>query len=730
MYVKLALRNARRSIKNYLIYIVTLTICVALFYAFLSISSRFYKPDIGREFNIGTLGNWMKVTIILITLMLIFLVQYVNRFMFHQRQKEFAVQSIMGMEQSLTAWLFFLETFAIGFFALLMGIALGTVCSQFITAMLLQMFQRPFQFSFMLFPDTVLLTLVFFCTCFVITGLFQVRAIRKVKIIDMLRAERENEDNTNIDKWPGKIIVVNLFVQLAMGIYGVRTMTWYFTAQFGAVIQFWCFCCMAAPWMMLLAGVLCRFLDKRKSVARYLCVTGIMDVLEIFFIALLPIFKVQYSLPMDTGAYNVYILFLIWCIAFAVSAFFFLFGRWLALLKRNSAGLRYHEENLFFFGQILSKLKANTNTMTMICLTLTVSIALFLLTPVLVGWAQGYLDKRTPYDIQMYSEHAKVGEIASAPQEDYHRMDTLFEKYGVQIADDCTFQTYFLKKADSRRENVLAVSLSDYNHLMKMLGYETLSLADHEFSTQWLSTTDDTTIRQFMNGNAIIETDAGELHLSANQPQKSELGETLYGYQNVICIVPDAICEGLCGADTFRYIQTAKPLSYAVSAELEALFYELYPKEDGGASYDMETSTQQINHTSSAIYVMQTALIYSAIVLFVICFTILALQQLYDAGKYQYRFQVLRNMGVEESHIHRLVLKQLLLWFGVPVCLAIALAGMFFLYLFFSFSTQITVYIGAGKLLRQVAITLSILMVLLFSYFMSTFLLFERAVSK
>lgn len=737
MYIKLALRNARRSIKDYLIYIVTLTICVALFYAFLSISSSFYKPDIGQEFNIDTLGNWMKVTIILITLLLIFLVQYVNRFMFHRRQKEFAVQSVIGMEKNLTAWLFFIETFVIGLFALIIGIALGTICSQFITAMLLRMFQRPFQFSFMLFPDTVLLTVAFFCLCFAITGLFQVKAIRKVKIIDMLRAERENEDNVTTNK-SGKIIIINLFVQLAMGAYGIRTLTYYFTSQFSATIQFWCFGCIAIPWIVLLASILCRFLDKRKSISKYFCVTGIIGVIEILFIGLLPIFKTKYALPMDTGAYNIYIAFLIWCVAFVVSAFFFLFSRWLTLLKTNSVKLRYREENLFFFGQVLSKLKANTNAMTMICLTLTVSIALFLLTPVLVGWAQGYLDKRTPYDIQMYSGYSKVNDIANVPQTDYHLMDTLFERYGIQISDDYTFKTYFLKKADFHTESteyetntpVVAISLSDYNHLMKMLGYEQISLADNEFSTQWISTTNDTVIQQFMNDNATIMTDGGALILSSDQSRKSELGETLYGYQNVICIVSDTVCEELHGANTFRYIKTIEPVSYSASAELEDLFYELYPEEDGGAYYDIETSTQQINNTSSAIYVLQTALIYSAIVLFVICFTILALQQLYDAGKYKYRFQVLRNMGVEENHIHRLVLKQLMLWFGVPVCLAIVLAGVFFIYLLLSFSTQIAVYIGVGELLRQVMVTLSILIVLLFSYFISTLALFERSVSK
>ena len=39
MYAKLIFKNAKRSGKDYLIYIVTMTLCVTLFYAFLSISS-------------------------------------------------------------------------------------------------------------------------------------------------------------------------------------------------------------------------------------------------------------------------------------------------------------------------------------------------------------------------------------------------------------------------------------------------------------------------------------------------------------------------------------------------------------------------------------------------------------------------------------------------------------------------------------------------------------------
>ena len=47
MYAKLVFKNAKRSVNDYLIYIVPMTLCVTLFYAFLSITSSYYHPNIG-----------------------------------------------------------------------------------------------------------------------------------------------------------------------------------------------------------------------------------------------------------------------------------------------------------------------------------------------------------------------------------------------------------------------------------------------------------------------------------------------------------------------------------------------------------------------------------------------------------------------------------------------------------------------------------------------------------
>ena len=172
MYIKLIWRNARRSFKDYLIYMVTLTLCVTMFYSFLSISSQYYQPDIGVEYNLDIVSDGMKLAVFTLTLLLLVLIQYVNRFMIRRRQKEFAVQTIMGMEQRVTAWLFFGETLIMGLCSLVLGILAGAVCSQFITAMLMNAFGKEYRFTWLLFPDTIGITVVFFLLCFVLGCFF------------------------------------------------------------------------------------------------------------------------------------------------------------------------------------------------------------------------------------------------------------------------------------------------------------------------------------------------------------------------------------------------------------------------------------------------------------------------------------------------------------------------------------------------------------------------------
>ena len=112
----------------------------------------------------------------------------------------------------------------------------------------------------------------------------------------------------------------------------------------------------------------------------------------------------------------------------------------------------------------------------------------------------------------------------------------------------------------------------------------------------------------------------------------------------------------------------------------------------------------------------------------VICLTILSLQQLLDADKYRYRFSVLRTLGVEEQRIGKLVLKQLGVWFGLPIIIAVIVSAIVISYFIQTITAEISAYIGFGTLMLQIGITVGVLALLLICYFISTWLLFKRTV--
>lgn len=141
-------------------------------------------------------------------------------------------------------------------------------------------------------------------------------------------------------------------------------------------------------------------------------------------------------------------------------------------------------------------------------------------------------------------------------------------------------------------------------------------------------------------------------------------------------------------------------------------------------------STLQINEAKGMNFILKTAMIYGAVVLMVICLTILSLQQLLDAGQYRYRFAVLRKLGVEEQDIKGLVMKQLGVWFGLPVVVSIIVSAIVVAYFLQSVSVEISAYIGIGALITQLSITISILILLLVCYFLSTWILFRRSITE
>ena len=392
MYAKLVFRNAKRSVKDYLIYIVTMTICVTLFYSFLSISSRYYQPDIGSEYNFTILSDGMKAAICVITLFLLFLIRFVNHYMLRRKQKEFAVQSIMGMGQKTVGRLFFAETFMMGILSIAIGIFLGVFCSQFITAMLLTTYGKSYELSWTLFPDTVLLTIGFFIFSFLIVGIFNTRTIRKTKIIDMLAAEKENDPELKKSRWIAAVVLLFEGFTVWMLLTGVQKIVFYYDGRFAipAKLMFWGN--ILFPAITLLWSGFWLIRKRKTGVSTLLPGLLVCTVLNTVMAASVPALTSRYYLALGAGAINQYLLFLLIDLLFFICCVIYLSSSFIVAWKAKAPEHRYKGENLFFFGQITSKLNTTSKTMTLICVTLVLAIFMFIAAPILVGWASGYLD--------------------------------------------------------------------------------------------------------------------------------------------------------------------------------------------------------------------------------------------------------------------------------------------------------------------------------------------------
>ncbi len=756
MYAKLVFRSAKRSVKEYLVYLVTMTICVTLFYSFLSISSKYYQPDIGVEYNFRILGDGMKYAICSVTLLLLFLISYVNQYMLRSRQKEFALQAVMGMEQKAIGMLFLAETFVMGAIAIMLGILFGMFGSQLITAMVLSAYDEEFHITWTLFPDTVLLTIGFFVLSYIVVGILNLRAIKRLKIIDMLSVDRANEPSLKKSRQIPVIMILFEVLTVWMLASGIEKKHFYFDSRFPFPVHIMFWGNILLPAVTLLWSViwfLGKRMDERTATSantvgsedtrrsgskRETLLIGLLicAMFQTLFAASVPSVQNQYYLSMGTGTNNQYMMFVLGNLLFVICAVIYLANTVLVAWKERSPEHRYRNQNLFFYGQITTKLSTTNKTMTLICATLAAAIFMLMAAPVLIGWAFGFLEIRSKYDVQISTGYTSVYEEAELPRDDYEFVTEYLEEQGIETVYDLTFNLYLPKREDFRNRIKLdfptvAISLHDYNSIRKMLGYEEISLQENEFTTQWQSIATQEERNAFLRTHKEIMTDTGSLKLAETDCYTEAVGETLYNpYTDVLLVFPDSVCENLLAVMRDRYVMTTDKIPYAQARGLEELFLSVYPENvEDGVDYYIRMRTLQVNETKANMFVLQAVMLYGAVVLMVICFTVLSLQQLLDSAHYKYRFAVLRKLGVEEKDIGRLVLRQLGVWFGLPVAVAVCVAAVIVGYYVQSVSAQVTAYIGFSVLLAQMSLTGMILLLLLVSYFISTWILFKSSVT-
>lgn len=219
--------------------------------------------------------NHMMITfaymVVFISVIVVFvigwLVHYMTKFMLHRRSKELGTYMVLGISNRAITRLFLAENVIIGGISFLLGMLLGTFLYQALTMIIMHIFEATYEvkmvFSVKAFGLTILYIILIYC----FSLLRMKRKIRKMKIYDLLHAEKQNEI-VFVKHQKSDIILV--IIALITGIAGAIVCKLTFqtgdNVQMGAIgIFFACFIVCIYCFYISVSHILIRFFVNRKA---------------------------------------------------------------------------------------------------------------------------------------------------------------------------------------------------------------------------------------------------------------------------------------------------------------------------------------------------------------------------------------------------------------------------------------------------------------------------------
>lgn len=188
MFAKLALRNVRRQVGNYLIYFITVTFTVALMFA---IHNVIYSEDLS-EFSHGfqDMKRGLIALSVLVSLVVSFVLGYATSFLLRLRKREFGTYLTLGMTRRNIRTLFILEMLLLGAAALVLGIVLGLFLYQGLMMLVMNLLEMELDmagYSVKAFVLTVVLVAVVFLLASLAAG----RYLKRVTIQELIHGDRK-----------------------------------------------------------------------------------------------------------------------------------------------------------------------------------------------------------------------------------------------------------------------------------------------------------------------------------------------------------------------------------------------------------------------------------------------------------------------------------------------------------------------------------------------------------
>lgn len=622
MYFKIALNNVRKSFKDYSIYFLTLTLGVCIFYAFNSIGDQKAFLELGKRQAeyINILQRLISGISVFISCVLGGLILYANNFLVKKRKKELGIYMTLGMGKNKISKILTYETALVGIISLVVGLGVGVIVSQGISAFAAKLFEVSLSnYKFLLSTDAILKTILYFGIIFILVMLFNTFVISKYKLIDMLTAAKKNEDI----KIKNPILTAIIFF-ISLGLLGVAYKLVIKVGLNPTDRMFLVSIVLGILGTLLLffslAGFVLYVLQRNKNVY--------LKGLNIFVLR-------QMNSKINTNFLSMTVICLMLFLTISTLATGLSFKN---ALEKGLENTTPFDASATYYIDEDSKIKTAEESIREL------------------GFKFNPEDKIVSYN-EYKLEKTNLESLLNKNAE------------GKNIKDIVEAMTY---------KGTNAISISSYNDIRALSGEKSLSLANNEVLISSNLGEVENTLKNILKNNEKIEIDGKEYKIANNaligegKVIKEAFESTGMTNNFFTLIVPDNIVSNL------KPIANKININFPKNSNEEERVQKLFNEYRDGV-VDSSKFGFVNGYTRARIYEDNNGMtnivlfigIYLGVIFLISSTAVLALQQLSEASDSIDRYKSLRRIGVSQKMINKSIFTQVSIYFGLPLVVAL-----------------------------------------------------------
>ncbi|MBO3370105.1 ABC transporter permease [Clostridium perfringens] len=622
MYFKIALNNVRKSFKDYSIYFLTLTLGVCIFYAFNSIGDQKAFLELGKRQAeyINILQRLISGISVFISCVLGGLILYANNFLVKKRKKELGIYMTLGMGKNKISKILTYETALVGIISLVVGLGVGIIVSQGISAFASKLFEVSLSnYKFLLSTDAILKTVLYFGIIFILVMIFNTFVISKYKLIDMLTAAKKNEDI----KIKNPILTAIIFF-ISLGLLGVAYKLVIKVGLNPTDRMFLVSIVLGILGTLLLffslAGFVLYVLQRNKNVY--------LKGLNIFVLR-------QMNSKINTNFLSMTVICLMLFLTISTLATGLSFKN---ALEKGLENTTPFDASATYYIDEDSKIKTAEESIKEL------------------GFKFNPEDKIVSYN-EYKLEKTNLESLLNKNAE------------GKNIKDIVEAMTY---------KGTNAISISSYNDIRALSGEKSVSLANNEVLISSNLGEVENTLKNILKNNEKIEIDGKEYKIANNaligegKVIKEAFESTGMTNNFFTLIVPDNIVSNL--KPIANKININFPKNSNEEERVQKLFNEYRDGVVDSSKYGFVNG-----YTKARIYEDNNGMtnivlfigIYLGVIFLISSTAVLALQQLSEASDSIDRHKSLRRIGVSQKMINKSIFSQVSIYFGLPLVVAL-----------------------------------------------------------